>query len=70
MAKVFVKGQAAIDELMSRDPGMADWQAKQALATARTYSVNNIPVNDYHDVIGIEWLEGTFAIGPYVPVIK
>jgi hypothetical protein len=69
MRTQYLKGKAAEEAIMAR--GVLDWQAKKALATARLYGVNNIPVNNDRDVLGIEALDdGLYAIGPYKLVIK
>lgn len=69
MATEFLKGKAALDELTTRHQ-LPDWQAKKVLATARMYGVNNIPVKGGYDVLGIEYMDGTYAIGPMKLVIK
>lgn len=57
-----LKGEAALSELMAK--GMPDWEAKQVLQTARTYGLNNIPVNGGYSCMSVEYQDGHYTLGP------
>lgn len=61
-----LRGESALAELMAR--GMADWQAKKVLATARAYGLNCVPVDGGRSVMSVEAGEsGSFTLTPGTP---